>query len=83
MSDRIPEVGDKVHHLNRRHPVKAGWLQANGVITNVFNSDDDDEDEEFDMEQMVSVEFGEEDTELYNFCELEWCSDLGGYWRVV
>ena len=78
-----PAVGDKVHHENRRHPTKAGWLQANGVIIGIVNNNENDDHPDFEDLQEVLVEFGEDDTELYSFTELEWTNMLGGYWRVV
>lgn len=74
-----PAIGDRVHHDNRRHPTKSGWLQANGKIVNIFL---DEDDEDYDEVQEVLVEFGEDDFECYATSELEWCPDLGGYWRV-
>lgn len=68
-----PQVGDKVHQEDRKHPSKPGWLQANGQIVNVIGNEDDRE---------YVVEFGEGDIEIYPLDQLEWTPMLGGYWRV-
>lgn len=70
-----PQIGDRVHHEGRTHPTRVGWLQANGEIVNLIE-DDDGETEE------VVVNFGPDDIETYAVERLEWCSDVGGHWRV-
>lgn len=75
-----PEIGDKVHHPNRSHPTKKGWLQANGFI--VYLIYDDEEDDEPIIWEIV-VSFGEGDEEVYFADQLEWTPELGGYWRVT
>lgn len=69
-----PQVGDRVHHEDRKHPTKKNWLQANGQIVNIIGDDED--------EREVVVEFGEDDIEMYSINQLEWTPMLGGYWRV-
>ena len=70
-----PQVGDRIHHEGRKHPTKAGWLQANGQIVNIIGDAED--------EREVVVEFGEDDIEMYNTNQLEWTNAMGGYWRVA
>lgn len=70
-----PAVGDRVHQEGRPHPTKDGWMQANGIVVNIFGDDED--------EREVVVEFGEDDLEIYNINQLEWSPILGGHWRVA
>lgn len=70
-----PQVGDRVHHEDRKHPSKPGWMQANGSIVNIIGDDD---------EREFVVEFGEDsDIAIYFLDQLEWAPYVGGYWRVV
>lgn len=78
MTGNEPIVGDRVHHEGRPHPTREGWLQANGVIIRIIYADDEDHEP-----YEIVVQYDEDDHEVYFTEQLEWCSSIGGYWRVT
>lgn len=77
-----PAVGDRVHHEDRKHPTKDGWLQANGQIVNLIMDQDGFWDDVPEVDFVV-VEYDKDDIEVYSVDELEWTPMNGGYWRVA
>jgi hypothetical protein len=81
MTGNEPEVGDRVHSEGRPHPNREGWLQANGEIINIIYASDDEDDDPEPYEAIVR--YDEDDYETYFIEQLEWCTSIGGYWRVT